>query len=258
MPVNLFRSLTSLTLIVLLFFSGAGHAARAKEEINVAVASNFLQPAREVAAMFRKQSGFRLRLISGSTGKLYAQIVNGAPYQVFLAADVERPRLLESKGMAVAGSRFTYAIGRLALWSADSDMKLEQGLDSLDKISFRRLALANPVTAPYGAAARQVLEGRGYYEAMKDRLVFGENITQAWQFVATGNAQLGFVALSQVRDPSAGGVYWTVPQELHDPVQQQAVILNKGRDSEAAAAFTEFLRSDQVRRLLKDKYGYDS
>ncbi len=242
------RRLVAVAAVALLALAPA--AARAGE-VHVAVATNFAAPARALAAAFAAETGHRAVISDGSTGKLYAQIVNGAPFEVLLAADVERPRQLEAEGGAVAGSRFTYALGRLVLWSASAARG--GGEDAL-RGDFRHLAIANPELAPYGTAARQVLEELGLWENLQGRLVRGEDIGQTFQFVATGNAELGFVALSQT--VGKGGSQWIVPADRHAPLEQQAVLLARGRDDEAARAFLAYLRGDAARaRIERAGYG---
>lgn len=219
-------------------------AARAGE-VHVAVATNFAATARALGAAFAQEHGDTVVVSEGSTGKLYAQIVNGAPYEVLLAADAERPARLEAGGQAIAGTRFPYALGQLVLWSPDAGRV--EGASAL-RGDFRHLAIANPELAPYGAAARDTLRRLGLWEALAPRLVRGEDIGQTYQFVATGNAELGFVALSQVA--GAGGSRWLVPADHHAPLEQQAVLLGPGRDDGAARAFLGFLRSDAARRTI--------
>lgn len=223
------------------------------DEIRVAVASNFRYTMSELADLFEQTSGHRVILISGSTGKHYAQIMNGAPFDAFFAADSARPSRLEAEQKAVAGSRFTYAMGKLVLWSP-----VEGYVDSRGEIlkngGFRHLAIANPTLAPYGEAARQVLEVLGLMQDLGDRLVSGENIGQAFLFVNSGNAQLGFVAWSQLKrnDLPAKGSFWLVPENLYPPIEQQAVLL---RDNEAAEAFMSFIRSGKAARIIR-AHGY--
>lgn len=232
--------------------AGAAHA----EAISVAVASNFLKPLRYIGIEFEARTGHTLVISAGSTGNLYTQILNGAPYEVFLAADEREPARLERDGLAVPGSRFTYAVGRLALWSADPKRIAGDGEALLRRGAYTRLAIANPKTAPYGAAAMDVLRHLGLVEATAGKLVRGENIGQTFQFVASGNADLGFVALAQVREVGRGN-YWEVPAAWHVPVRQQAVLTTKGKDRPGAAALLEFLHSEAVRELLVTRYGYD-
>lgn len=223
------------------------------DRLHAAVASNF-QPAMVVLARdFERQSGHQLTLSYGSTGKHYAQIVNGAPFDVFLAADVERPRRLESDGLAVTGSRFTYAVGKLVLWSPRPG-RFEDGAKALAEGDFRFLAIANPRTAPYGLAAQQVLGNLGRWESLQSRIVRGGNIGQTFAYVKSGNAELGFVALSQLAglDESDRGSTWAVPDELYVSIEQQAVLL---ADREAARAFLDFLRSEPAAAVIR-LHGY--
>jgi len=219
------------------------------DELHLAVAANFGEPARQLAAAFDQQSGHRTIVSTGSTGKLYAHIINGAPYDVFLAADNRRPGLLEQRGLVEAGGRFTYAIGRLALWSREARYITPAGLP--DPAGFAHLAIANPRLAPYGEAARETLKKLGRWDAVKAKIVRGESIGQTYQFVASGNARLGFIAVSQL--PANQGSFWRVPQHMHKPIEQQAVILN---NSPAATAFAAFLRQPASQQLIRDN-GYD-
>lgn len=233
-------------------------AAAQAGEVQVAVAANFTAPMQAIAAEFEQDTGHKALLAFGATGKFYAQIHNGAPFEVFLAADEATPRKLEDEGATLAGSRFTYAIGTLVLWSATPGYVDDQGA-VLKKDQFKHLALANPKTAPYGAAALATLAKLGIAEeTLQGRLVLGENITQAHQFVATGNAELGFIALSQVyRDGKlSGGSAWIVPAEYHAPIRQDALILAKGRDNPAAAALVDYLKGPKASALIRS-YGYD-
>ena len=225
--------------------------------MHVAVASNFISPLKAIKVSFEKETGHRLVIIPGSTGKLYAQVKNGAPFDVLLAADDLRPRLLEEEGMAVPGSRFTYAIGRLVLWSKDPHGVDGDGKKNFQNPKFDHLAMANPKTAPYGRAAFQVLKKLGVWDRIKDRIVQGENIGQTFQFVATGNAEMGFVALSQILDPKnkSKGSHWVVPMELHDPISQDMVLLKRGEANPAAVALMKFMRGDSARKIIAS-YGY--
>ncbi len=239
----MYRTLFALFVIVC---STASHAAQVK----VAVAANFTAPMREIAARFHETTGYEALVSYGSTGKLYAQIIHGAPFQVFLAADRERPRLLHESGLGATPQ--TYAIGRLALWSADPG--LIDGSTVLKAADFDRLAIANPKTAPYGIGALQILEALDVESQLKRKLVKGDNIAQTYQFVMTQNAQLGFVALSQVQDGHEGSV-WVPPQSLYDPLLQDMVLLENGKADPAALAFVDFLFSDEVQQITK-RYGY--
>ena len=228
-------------------------AAAAEDYVTVAVASNFGATAREIAAQFERDSDYEVRMTTASTGKLYAQVINGAPFDVLLAADAERPRRLEAANLGVAGTRFSYARGRLVLWSrtaADCPAALRSEAGG-------RVAIANPETAPYGTAARSYLRQAGLWEAVSDRLVIGENIAQTLQFAASGNAGLGFIARSQLQAPSLppASCSWPVPDSMHEPIDQQAILLRRGAALDGAKAFLEFLRSDAGRAIiLRDGY----
>lgn len=252
MSIRLFRRSLRMLLLGLVAVGGAAGAA----EVSVAVAANFARPLDEIAAGFTAATGHTLRVSSGPTGKFYSQIAAGAPFDVLLAADDATPRRLVAEGHAVAGSAFTYAIGRLVLWSARPGFVDERG-DVLASGRFAHLAIANPKVAPYGAAAMQVLRARGLEAALAARLVTGESIAQAWQFVATSNAELGFVALSQVSQPGAPAVgsRWLVPTDLHDPIRQDAVLLKAGGGNAAAAALLAYLKSEPARRVVR-AWGY--
>lgn len=241
-----------LAPLFLSFFTALAHA----DETRIAVAANFAGPAQKIATEFEAQTGHKAIIATGSTGKFYAQIINGAPFDILLAADDETPARLEREGHAVAGSRHTYAIGKLVLWSAKPAIVDDQA-EVLKHGGFNHLAIANPKVAPYGAAAVETMKALGVYDALQSRLVMGENIAQAHQFVATGNALLGFVALSQVlKDGRIEGSYWSVPEKLHAPIRQDAILLNKGRDNKAAAAFLEFLKRNRTARDIIVSYGY--
>ncbi len=224
----------------------------AADTVHAAVAANFTGAANEIGSAFAAATGHEVMYSFGATGQLYAQITQGAPFDVFLAADRERPGQAEREGYAVPGSRFTYATGAIVLYSADP--ALVSGADTLRRADFTRLAIANPATAPYGHAAIEALKALGVYEALAGRIVQGNNIAQVYQFVATGNAELGFVAQAQVaiRD---GGSRWPVPSGLYPAIAQDAVLLNSARGNEAARAFLDFLRGDAAREI-KSRYGY--
>lgn len=247
------RAPRSALLLAVLLAHGFAHAA----EVSVAVASNFTAPMQEIAAAFERASGHKARLAFGSTGRFYAQVKNGAPFQVLLAADDETPAKLEKEGLAVPGSRFTYATGRLVLWSARPGVVDERG-DVLRQPGTGKVAIADPRLAPYGAAAVEVMRRLGVEQALQPRLVQGENISQAYQYVYTGNAQMGFVALSQVMvDGRIGkGSAWPVPASLYTPIRQDAVVLAAGRDAPAATALMAFLRSDTARAIVR-AHGYE-
>lgn len=223
----------------------------------MAVAANFTAPMQRIAAAFEQDTGHKALLAFGATGKFYAQIKNGAPFQVLLAADDETPARLAKEGLALTETRFTYAIGRLALWSRQPGLVDGQG-EVLRKGAFMHIAIANPALAPYGAAASETLDKLGLLSALRPRMVQGENIAQTYQFVATGNAELGFVALSQVMSKGkiSKGSAWLVPLSLHAPIRQDAVVLGTGRDKPAALALAAYLKSEKARAIIR-AYGYD-
>lgn len=225
-------------------------------EVSVAVAANFTAPMNAIAVEFAKETGHQPRLSFGASGKFYAQIRNGAPFEVFLSADDETPARLEQDGATVPGSRFTYAIGALALWSLDPG-RVDGGGEVLRAGNWRKLAIANPKLAPYGRAAMETLAGLGLADVVRDKLVTGENIGQAYQFVASGNAELGFVALSQVfQDGRVGsGSAWIVPASLHRPIRQEAALLLPGTGRPAAAAFLAYLRGERAKAIIA-AFGY--
>ena len=243
------------TLAVIGLCLAAVSAAHA-DQVSVAVAANFTAPMQKIAAAFEADTGHKAELAFGATGKFYAQITNGAPFQILLAADDTTPAKLEREGKAVANSRFTYAIGTLVLWSAQPGYVDAQGA-VLKTGDFKHLAIANPKLAPYGLAATQVMDKLGVTAALTPRIVQGENIAQTYQFVSTGNAQLGFVALSQVMADGkiTSGSAWQVPANLHDSIRQDAVLLETGKDNAAAAALLQYLRGDKARAVIKS-YGY--
>lgn len=224
----------------------------ADEVVTVAVASNFATTARELGARFATESDIEVRLSFGSTGKLYAQIVNGAPFDIFLAADTERPLLLESSGHGVAGMRFNYATGSLVLWSTDARLSGRDCFEALLNGDFRRIALGNPITVPYGQAARDVLAHLELWDTAYRRLVFGESVAQVLQFAATGNATLGFIARSQTLHAAlpAATCSWPVPESLHEPINQQLILLSRAADNPAAKEFLVFMRSPAAREII--------
>lgn len=227
------------------------------DTVQVAVAANFTAPMKAIAAVFEKTTGHKAELVIGSTGKFYAQIKSGAPFDVFLSADDDTPARLEQEGLVVKGSRFTYATGKLVLWSANASLVDDKG-EVLKKGDFRKLAVANPKVAPYGAAAVETLTKLKLLDAITPKLVQGESIGQAFNFVATGNAELGFVALSQVLEGGKlkSGSAWTVPANLHAPIVQDAVVLTRGKDNKAAAELVALLKSERIKDLIRS-YGYD-
>lgn len=244
-------------LLTTLFFLACCSGAAGADEVDVAVAANFTAPMKAIVAGFEKDTGHKARVAFGGSGKLYAQIRNGAPFQMLLSADDGIPAKLEGEGLAVAGSRFTYAIGALVLWSARPGY-VEPGGEVLRRGQFRKIALANPRLAPYGQAAVEVLKGLGLLDSLTPRFVQGENIAQTFQFVSTGNAELGFVALSQVMKDGklAGGSAWIIPGKLHAPIRQDAVILAPGQGNAAAQALAKYLKGARAQAIIRS-HGYD-
>lgn len=226
------------------------------EQALVAVAANFVPPFREIAIEFEHATGHQLQVAGGSSGNFYSQIKNGAPFDVFFSADMERPKLLEDEGFGVKDTRFTYAIGRLVLWSSNAD--LIKGEETLRSKKFKRLAIANPKTAPYGVAAMQVMQKLELWESLQPQIVMGESLGQTIGFIESGNAQLGFVALSQIMDPKikSQGSRWDVPTDLHEPIKQDVILLAKGKDNPAAKALLEFMGGPQARKIIQ-YYGYE-
>ncbi|GAA4495102.1 molybdate ABC transporter substrate-binding protein [Pseudaeromonas paramecii] len=224
------------------------------DQVQVAVAANFLAPMQAIASQFKAATGHEAVVVSGSTGKLFAQVQHGAPFEVFVSADSKTPKKLAAASLALADSQFTYAKGKLALWSPKADaVKDESAL----KGDFAHLAVANPKTAPYGAAALEVLAKLGLTDAVSGKLVEGENIGQTFQYVASGNAELGFVALSQIYQDGQlrQGSAWVVPTDLYSPLTQDAILLKKGEDNPAASALLAFLKGDQAKAIIL-QYGY--
>ena len=253
----IYKTMRGLIIAVLLCFLTAAPASSEEEEIVVAAASNFLSPLKEIARQFQVLAQRKVNIVSGSTGSLFAQIVNGAPFHIFLSADDRRPQILEEKGLAVQGTRYVYALGRLALWSADPDRIGENGVAVLRQGGFRHLAIANPKTAPYGQASVSVLKKLELWTRLLPLIIRGANISQAFQFTATGNAELGFVALSQALDPKLKikGSWWVAPRIMHGPLAQSAVLLQKGKGHAGAKAFMKFMRGTEARQIIT-KYGY--
>jgi len=219
---------------------------------HVAVAANFTEPAREIAALFKQKTGHEAVLIFGASGAFYTQITHSAPFEVFLSADVDRPQAAIDGGFAVPDSVFTYAIGRLVLWSRVVDVT--NGEAALKAGNFSKLSIANPIAAPYGTAAVETMKALGVYDALKPKIVQGNSIAQAFQFVDTRNAEVGFVALSQLHGVTEG-TRWEVPPNLHAPIRQDAVLLKTGADSEASVAFLAFLKGPEARAII-EQFGY--
>ena len=234
-----------------------GTALAQADEVKVAVAANFTAPMQKIAAEFEKDTGHKAQLAFGSTGKFYAQIRNGAPFEILLAADDTTPEKLEKEGAAVAGSRFTYAIGKLVLWSAKPGFVDDKG-EVLKKGDFKHISVANPKLAPYGQAAVETLTALKLLDTLQPKFVTGENISQTHQFAATGNAELGFVALSQVMKDGkiTEGSAWIVPAEMYQPIRQDAVLIGAAKDKPAAQALMKYLASDKVKAFIKT-FGYD-
>jgi molybdate transport system substrate-binding protein len=241
-------SVLVVTLAVLGFLAAPAVAG----QTNVAVAANFTEPAKEIAALFKEKTGDNAVLIFGASGSFLTQITHDAPFQVFLSADEDRPKAAIEGGYAVPKSRFTYAIGRLVLWSKVIDVT--KGDEVLKSGAFSKLAIANPNAAPYGTAAVETMKALGVYDAVKPKIVQGNSIAQTFQFVDTKNAELGFVALSQVKSIPAG-TQWLVPQNLYAPIKQDAVLLKKGENDEAAKSFLNFLEGPEARAVI-EKFGY--
>jgi molybdate transport system substrate-binding protein len=244
-------------LVGLALFAAAlalGAAPAMAADTQVAVAANFTEPAKEIAAAFKAKTGHTATLNFGASGQFYTQIAHGAPYEVFLSADAERPQKAEQDGLAVAGTRYTYAVGRLVLYSKTPGLVDAKGA-VLKSDKFTKLAIAEPAAAPYGQAAVETLQKLKLYDVLAPKIVKGSSITQAYQYVATGNAELGFVALSQVIN-EPGGSRWVVPAADHTPIEQQAVLLKTGEKNEAARAFLTFLKSPAAIKIIK-RYGYE-
>lgn len=235
---------------------GSSISIASAEEVSVAVAANFTAPMQKIAADFEKDTGNKAVLAFGSTGKFYAQIKNGAPFDMMLAADAKTPAKLVQEGLGVSGSNFTYAIGKLVLWSAKPSYVDDMG-DVLKKDDFQHIALANPKLAPYGAAAIETLTRLGLLAALEPKFVQGENIAQTHQFIASGNAELGFAALSQVflDGKLKAGSAWIVPADLYSSIRQDAVILTHGKDNNAALALVKYLQGDKAKAVIR-AYGY--
>lgn len=238
------RICLALALLVLVSASSVKAA-----EATIGVAANFTHAAKRLAEAFEAATGHRLILSFGSTGQLFTQITYGAPFDVFLAADSARPEQIVAEGLGVPGTRFTYATGILVLWSADPDL-IDGTPSVLSRPTLGHVAIANPVTAPYGAAAIETMEALGVYQSLEKHLVQGKSVSQAFQFVSTRNAPLGFVALSQIQQNDEGS-RWIVPKEMHHLLRQDAVLLEHGRDNEAAKAFIEFLKGPEAVKMIE-------
>lgn len=251
------RPLRRLSALLAGLAAAAALPAFAGGPLHIAVAANFTAPVKAIIAAYEKDTGRTVLPSFGATGMLYAQIRNGAPFELFLAADSRRPRLLAKQGLTVPGSRRTYAIGRLVLWSPDAGL-IKDGAAALHAGKFTRLAIAEPKAAPYGAAAKQVLQHLGLWKQLSPRIVRGQSITQTYQYVASDNAQLGFVALSQIAmlAPERKGSQWLVPQSLYSPIRQQTVLLKKAAHDPEAKAFYNYLKSPTAEKIIRE-YGYE-
>jgi molybdate transport system substrate-binding protein len=243
------------SFILTLLFVAYATSLRA-EEAMVAVAANFSAPMQQIAALFQKETGHQIKLSFGASGGIYAQIKNGAPFDLFLSADQLTPQKLEAEGLGVPNSRFTYATGQLVLWSKQEGLVDAKG-HVLQNKSIQRIALANPKLAPYGAAAMETMTNLGLLKELQSKLVQGDNIAQTYQFVSTQNAQIGFVALSQVfaNGNMTSGSAWIVPGNLHQPIQQDVILLRKGQDNKAATALLLYLKGEQAKKIMKS-FGY--
>ncbi len=226
-------------------------------EVRVAVAANFTAPMQEIAPLFEQASGHKVSLSFGSTGKFYAQIKQGAPYDVLVSADSKTPKKLDEDGLTVPGSRFVYALGKLALWSAQPGLVDDKGA-VLRTGGYNKLAIGDPRLAVYGTAAQETMEKMGVWKQVQGKLVRGENITQTYQFVASGNAQLGFIALSQITKGGkvSAGSWWIVPSHFYSPIEQGAVMLSSAKDADATKAFLDFLKGPQAATVIRS-YGYE-
>ena len=248
-----FKLLSFAALLLLAMLAGQANAG----EVNAAVAANFTVPAQQIAMLFEKETGHTVTLSFASSGKFYSQIKAGAPFDVLLAADEKNPELLEKEGLTVAGTRFVYALGKLVLWSARPGMVDSQGA-VLAKGGYNKLAYAEPKLAPYGLAAEETLKKMNLWDAVRSKLVTGESITQAYQFAASGNAELAFIALSQISKDGkvTAGSWWLVPSEMYTPIKQGAVLLSAAKDKVAAQAFLTFLKSEKAAAIIRS-FGYD-
>jgi len=246
---DLWSCVVTLLFSILASFANAG-------EVNVAVAANFAAPIQQIAALFEKESGNKVKLSFGSTGKLYSQIKEGAPFDVLLAADEKTPNLLEQENLAITNSRFVYAIGKLVLWSSQAGYVDDKG-NVLGNGNYNKLSYADPKLAPYGLAAQETLQKLNLWEQVQSKLVTGESITHAYQFAATGNTELAFIALSQITKDGrvTEGSWWIVPADLYSPIKQTAVRLSAAKNKAAAQAFLDYLKSKKALTIIR-RFGY--
>ena len=245
--------LTKILLFFSLVYAFPSTSILFADEVYIAAASNFSETLKQLAKQFQDRTDHRVILTFASTGKLYAQVIHGAPFDAFFSADSKRPELLDEEGIAIANSRFTYAVGKLVLWSPQADLVDKDGKVPGSK-SFNYLAIGNPKLAPYGRAAKQVLQAQKQWTALQDRIVRGENVGQAFQYVKSGSAELGFIAYSQIKRPShpVTGSLWIPPESLYTPINQQAVLL---KDKPAARQFMRFIKTDSAQQLIQS-FGY--
>lgn len=243
----------SLLFVAILVFATTGPFVASAGEVNVAVAANFLSAAKKISDTFENKTGHKIILSAGSTGQLYSQIRNGAPYDFFFAADSERPAKLEAEGFVSHGTRFEYALGGVALYSSTPGYVDSKG-EVLQKKKFKKLAIANPKIAPYGKAGVEILDKMGLLKSLSGKLIYGQSVAQTFQFVASGAAEIGFVAMSQVREmgDKLKGSYWVVDRSFYTPIKQEAVLLKHGETKEAAVAFMQFTKSARVGKLIEN------
>lgn len=241
-----------ISMVIALLYVLATSVFAAPATTTIAVTSSFIKPAQDIAHKFSRQTGFKLRLVGASTGKLYTQIINGAPFDLLLAANNREPQRLEESGLAIKNSRFTYAIGRLVLWSMDGTLfQANRGLDVFNDPSIKTLALANPQMAPYGEAAEYILKNAKLLNS-RISIAVGDNVAQAFLFVASKSADIGFVALSQVLDKQSKitGSYWLIPEKMHAPISQQAVLLSRAKKNTVAQSFLQYLQSKEAQQII--------
>ena len=252
MKLNQFKLWSAVAGLVLSTVAGAVNAG----EVNAAVAANFTVPVQQIAALFEKETGNTVKFSFGSTGKFYSQIKEGAPFDVLLAADEKTPKLMEKEGLGVADTRFVYAVGKLVLWSAKPGFVDDKGA-VLSKGSYNKIAYADPKLAPYGLAAQETLQKLNLWEGVKSKMVTGESITQTYQFAATGNAEIAFIALSQITKDGkvSDGSWWIVPADLYTPITQAAIMVTSAKDKAASQAFLKYLKSEKALAIIRS-FGY--
>jgi molybdate transport system substrate-binding protein len=247
-----------LLLIVLVVFQSADGLSAASEELTIAAASDLNFAIKELVAEFEKQTGHHVKLSLGSSGNFYSQIQNGAPFDLYFSADIGYPKKLEDAGLTVPGSLYRYAVGRIVVWTGhESRIDVAKGFDSLREPTVKKIAIANPKHAPYGRAAVAAMEHFKLYDQVKDKLVLGENISQAAQFIDSGSCEIGIIALSLALAPTmkTRGTYWEIPADAHPPLEQGAVILKSSTHQDAAKRFVEFMKGSQGQEIMK-RYGF--